>query len=174
MFGEGTRFIRLTDEHEIKPFDCGDDDLNEFVAIDAKLYLTELLAVTYLIENDLDTIAFFAVSNDRIAIDNMDSNAQWNKLRKRFPQQKRLRSYPSVKIGRIGVSNKYPNCGYGSKILNYIKFWFTDVNKTGCRFITVDSYQSATNFYKKNGFDFLSKEDEKELTRLMYFDLATL
>ncbi len=174
MFGDGIRFIRLVDEHTIKPFDCGDDDLNEFLAVDAKLYLKELLAVTYLIENDTDTIAFFPLSNDRIAIDNMDSNAQWNKLRKRFPQQKRLRSYPAVKIGRIGVSNRHSTFGYGSKIMNYIKFWFTDVNKTGCRFITVDSYQSAIGFYQKNGFDFLSKEDTGQLTRLMFFDLMTL
>jgi GNAT superfamily N-acetyltransferase len=174
MFGENTRFVRLTEEHEIKPFDCGDDDLNEFLLVDARFYLKELLAVTYLIESDSDTIAFFSLSNDRIALDNMDSNAQWNKLRRRFPQQKRLRSYPSVKIGRIGVSRHYSNCGYGSKIMNYIKFWFTDVNKTGCRFITVDSYQSAIGFYEKNGFDFLSKEDEGQLTRLMYFDLMSL
>ena len=59
-------------------------------------------------------------------------------------------------------------------MLNYIKFWFTDVNKTGCRFITVDSYKSAVGFYKKNGFDFLSKEDEGQITRLMYFDLTDI
>ena len=174
MFGEGTRFIRLTNEHEIKAFNCGDEDLNDFLAVDAKLYLNQLLAVTYLVENDTDTIAFFSVSNDRIAVEDMPSNAQWNKLRRRFPHNKRLKSYPSVKIGRIGVNKQFSERGYGSKLLNYIKFWFTDLNKTGCRFITVDAYQSATGFYRKNGFDFLSAADEREITRLMYFDLANL
>jgi hypothetical protein len=41
----------------------------------------------------------------------------------------------------------------------------------GCRFITVDVYRDAFGFYLKNGFEFLSSEDEADDTRLMYFDL---
>ena len=52
-----------------------------------------------------------------------------------------------------------------------IKHAFTNGNRTGCRFITVDAYAEATAFYQKNGFDFFTKRDEHEDTRLMYFDL---
>lgn len=38
----------------IKPFDCGDADLNDFLFDDAKNYLEAMLAVTYLLE-DKDT-----------------------------------------------------------------------------------------------------------------------
>jgi len=53
-------FIRLTDNYQIKPFDCNDKDLNDFLFNDAKAYLKELLAVTYLLEDDATgkTIAF--------------------------------------------------------------------------------------------------------------------
>jgi GNAT superfamily N-acetyltransferase len=63
--------------------------------------------------------------------------------------------------------------GIGSEILDYIKSWFTDGNKTGCRFIIVDAYnnEKTIKFYKKNGFSFLLSSDELQETRLMFFDL---
>ena len=32
------KIVRLTDSYDFKPFDCGEDDLNEFLLNDAKLY----------------------------------------------------------------------------------------------------------------------------------------
>lgn len=174
MFGASAQFIRLTDEHEIKPFDCGDDDLNEYLAVDAKLYLNQLLAVTYLVENNTDTIAFFSVSNDKIAYQDFPTNSQWNKMRRRFDRRKHLKSYPCVKIGRLGVSKLYSGQEYGTKLVNYIKFFFTDKNKTGCRFTTVDAYKTALGFYEKNGFDYLTNADIDDETRLMFFDLTQI
>ena len=59
--------------------------------------------------------------------------------------------------------------------MDFIKAFFTIKNKTGCRFITVDAYNYplTVNFYKKNGFEFLTSQDAKEDTRSMYFDLMT-
>lgn len=37
-FPAGSSIIRLTAAHQIKPFDCGDADLNEFLLNDAKSY----------------------------------------------------------------------------------------------------------------------------------------
>jgi len=42
-----------------------------------------------------------------------------------------------------------------------------------CRVITVDAYAQAVNFYHKIGFEFLTKLDEKEETRLMFLDLTS-
>ncbi|KAA6312591.1 hypothetical protein EZS27_036504 [termite gut metagenome] len=69
--------------------------------------------------------------------------------------------------------------------MDFIKSWFIDSqNKTGCRYIIVDSYNDPIplEYYKKNGFDlmFSTENQEKEYThskaeklstRLMYFDL---
>lgn len=57
--------------------------------------------------------------------------------------------------------------------MNYIKGYFLDKNKTGCRFITVDATNNerTIKFYQKNGFDFLTEKDKAEKTRLMYYDL---
>ena len=166
--------IRLSSETPIKPFDCGEGDLNDFLFNDAKAYLAELFAVTYLFEYGDDTAAFFSVSNDKITYDEETiSKTEWNRFCRSIPNIKRQMDNPAVKIGRLGVSGKYQNAGIGSDLLTYIKMLFLDANKTGCRFITLDAYnKSATlSFYRKNGFIFLTENDREEDTRLMYFNL---
>lgn len=79
-----------------------------------------------------------------------------------------------MKICRLGVANSFQGAGIGTIILNFIKGYFTDDNKTGCRFITVDAYASAVAFYLRNGFAPLTAEDESADTRLLYFDLDEL
>ena len=39
------------------------------------------------------------------------------------------------------------------------------------RYITVDAYLSAIDFYCKNGFKELTKKEEDDHTRLMFFDM---
>lgn len=55
--------------------------------------------------------------------------------------------------------------------MDFIKDYFIDNNKTGCRFITVDAYLNAISFYEKNDFVPLLPNDNDEHTRLFYFDL---
>lgn len=166
--------VRLSLEKEILPFDCGDADLNEFLAVDAKNYLTELLAVTYILENNDGIVAFFSVLNDKILYDQVKKNNLWNRIRKNVPSAKHYKSYPAVKLGRLAVSQDYQKQHLGTALLDYIKVFFIDGNKTGCRFITVDAYKDSLAFYEKNGFKFLTDEDAHSDTRLMYYDLANL
>ena len=42
------------------------------------------------------------------------------------------------------------------------------------RFITVDAYLSAIEFYRKNGFQELTQKEEDDHTRLMYFDMMSM
>ena len=57
---------RLTLDSSLKPFDCNDSDLNDFFHNDALDYLQQLLAVTYVLENKKETIAYFSILNDKI------------------------------------------------------------------------------------------------------------
>lgn len=102
------RLIRLNEDHVFKPFDCGEEDLNEFLLLDAKDYLHRLMSVTYIIENDERTVAFFSVSNDRVAISDTDK-ATWRRIKKLFPHTKHRSDYPAVKIGRLGVDSEAEN-----------------------------------------------------------------
>jgi GNAT superfamily N-acetyltransferase len=167
-------FRRLDLDSKIKPFDCGDSDLNEFFQKDALNYLRQLLAVTYVFENKQQTVAFFSLLNDRISGEDSEKSV-FRKLRKEIPHKKHFRSYPAVKVGRFGVEQKYHNQRVGTEVMDFVKAFFTLKNKTGCRFITIDAYNypRTINFYIKNGFSFLTSQDEKDDTRSMYFDLMT-
>ena len=171
----GAKLIRLSLDSTIKPFDCGDSDLNEFLAKDSKKFIENLLAVTYIIEDTENTIAFFSLLNDKISILDTETKNQWRKLVKdKLPYGKRYNSYPAMKIGRLGVSILHKNQGWGTDILNYLKDLFVTNNRTGCRFITVDAYRDSLNFYEKNGFKYLTLSDKNSDTRLMFFDLKQL
>ena len=175
--GNDNLVISKLDENEtVKAFDCGDDDLNDFIVNECVAYRKEKFAVTYVLEPEEDTahehiIAFFSLANDRISLADFDSKTKYNRFSKRFVNRKRLKSYPAVKIGRLGVSLSTKGNSLGSFLLRFIKMFFLLDNKTGCRFITVDAYSAAVPFYLKNGFVPLNDDDLNEPTRLLYFDL---
>lgn len=164
--------IQLSDDTEIKPFRCAEDDLNGFLFDDAKHFQKELMAVTYLLEDLQEnvTVAYFSLLADKISF-NPDEKSIWNRLNRNIPNPKRRRNYPAVKIGRLAVNEKYAGTGVGTFVLDNIKYAFTTVKRLGCRFITVDALVSAAPFYEKNGFRFFTELDKDEETRLMFFDL---
>jgi len=166
------KIIRLSQDYLFKPFDCGENDLNEFLLNDAKSYASQLLAVTYVIENDTNTVAFFSLSNDRISISETDK-ATWRRIRNAFPHRKHRGDYPAVKIGRLGVDISAQHQHMGTNILNFVKQMFLNNNRTGCCFVTVDALRSAVPFYENNGFRILKKDNEGD-TIPMYYDLKQL
>lgn len=152
-------------------FDCGDADLNGFLRDDAVPHQQQLLAVTYLIRYGSDIVAYFSVLNDKIASEEFPSKS---KLRILPFSKRRYKSYPAVKLGRLAVTTRFQNQDLGTQLLDYIKIWFINRNKTGCRFITVDAYDRAVKFYERNGFISLSGQPEDNHTKLMYFDLKPI
>ena len=162
--------VRLTNSYVFKPFDCTKPDLNDFLFNDAKGHLAALLAVTYILENDGEIIAYYSVLNDSIRQSDLTRGKQ-KRLFRSIPYP--YKSHPSVKIGRFAVSTKYQSQGIGTEIMNYIKGHFIDKNKTGCRFITVDadSDPRTLRFYERNGFAYLTESDKTDPSRLMWFDL---
>ncbi len=167
--------IRKLDLNEqVSEFNCGDDDLNEFIINDAPLYRKTLLSITYILVNKHNNkvIAFFSVANDRISIQDFPSDTDFNRFRKhKFVNDKRLKSYPAIKICRLGIDKSVQGHQIGTFLIDFIATLFVTDNKSGCRFMTVDAYSQAIPFYIKNDFAFLSTEDEGQSTRLMYFDL---
>lgn len=165
-------FVQLTSEKELLPFQSEDEDLNNFLTEDAKNYSSDLMAQTYLfIDRENNQIAaYFSILNDKVAYD-PQSKGIWNRINRHISNNKRRRSYPSAKIGRLAVARGYAHCGLGSQILFFIKSKLVTNPKLGCRFLTVDAYKAATDFYRKNDFDFFTTLDTFDATRLMYFDL---
>lgn len=171
-------FIRLNPSNIVKKFSCGDDDLDDFILRRASAFQKHLLSVSYAYVDDVSgrILAYCSLANDKVAITDFKDKAEFNRFRKKrgFPNEKRLKSYPAVKLCRLGVDMTAKGQRIGTTILNYIKSMFVIENKTGCRFLTVDAYLNAVPFYERNGFRFMTQDDDDPHTRLMYFDLLDI
>ncbi len=172
------KFIRLNSTDSIKRFDCGDRDLNDFILNHAPAFQKHLISVSYAYANPNtgQILAYCSLANDKVAITDFKDKTEFNRFRKKngFPNEKRLKSYPAVKLCRLGVDVSAKGNQIGSGMLDYIKSMFVVENKTGCRFLTVDAYLDAVPFYEKNGFRRMNVEDDDPHTRLMYYDLMDL
>lgn len=170
-------YRRLDEQDIIKSFDCGDEDLNDFIINDAPLYYKARISTSYVLEDQVsrDIIGYFSLAHDRISLTDFPSNSSYNRFRKQFfARGKMFKSYPAVKICRLATGLNYRGEGIGSMIVNMIIASYQQDNKAGCRFVTVDAYASALPFYYSLGFLPLSKEDENSDTRLLYFDLKQI
>jgi GNAT superfamily N-acetyltransferase len=170
--------VRLEEDTPISSFDCGDSDLNDFLHNDAKNYLKSMLAVTYLVKKDDEIVAYFCLSYDgltRTMILTGEEKALWNKVGRKIPNNKRRKTYPAVKIGRLAVAKKYAGFGIGRHIIDSITvMYLCEQHHAGCRFVTVDAYRSAFLFYERINFRYLTTIDIDDETRTMYFDLKAI
>ena len=90
----------------VKTFQCGDEDLDNFITKESADYTKSLLSVTYIVTNKSKNkvVAYFSLAADKLSVNDFASNSEFNRFRKRrFVHEKRLRSYPAVKLCRLGV-----------------------------------------------------------------------
>ena len=74
---EPLKIRRLDIDDKISNFNCGDEDLNDFILNESQLYRGELLAVSYVIEdNNGAVLAYFSLANDKISITEFENNTE--------------------------------------------------------------------------------------------------
>lgn len=143
-------------------FDCGDDDLNEFLLKDSFDNIKNKLSIIYLCYYQKELVGFFTLSADSIKVN--------NKLKINY------RTYPAVKIGRFAVSKDFQNQYIGSLMINWIIGFCRHLsNDLGIRFISVDAYnnEKTIRFYENNFFvrlESVVKNNRKNIP--MYRDLC--
>lgn len=171
--------ILLDENHTIKPFDCEDTDLNDFLFEKAKLYKKEFLATTFILENEEQTVAYYSIFNDSLKVEEEDFASK--SAFKRFLQdlvthpKRHLKSFPALKIGRLGINKDFKGKGLGKLIVNNIINETLELNeKQACKLITVDAYNKSLIFYERLNFEYLTESDKEEETRQMYLDLTSL
>ena len=175
---EEISILLLTEDYPIKPFDCEDEDLNDFLFNEAVSYQKELLATTFVMENDKQTLGYYSLLNDSLQLkeEMFTSKSQFRKfLRELMPYPKRhLKTIPALKIGRLAIDKTFKGKGLGSVIMaNIISKCIKMNQEQACRLITVDAYKQAVPFYQKMGFKFLIEGDKDDATRLMFLDLTS-
>ena len=153
--------------------------MNDFLFNKALLYQKELLATTFIVENEERTLGYYSVLSDSLQLKEEDfpSKSKYKKfLSYLIPHPKRhLKSVPAVKIGRLAIDKTYKGKGLGMVFIRNIILDCVELNrKIACRLITVDAYKDALPFYQRLGFEFLTEKDEQEDIRQMFFDLTNL
>ena len=75
------KIVRLSQEQVLDNFDCGHDDLNEFLLYDSKDYQRGLIAVTYIVKYHDEIVAYFSLSNDKLSVKD-SAKSIWRKIKK--------------------------------------------------------------------------------------------
>ena len=100
--------IVKTDLEQLKTidFDCGDEDLNEFLLKDSFENIKNNLCTIFLCIYEEDVIGFFSLSADSIKIN--------DELKIQYPQ------YPAIKIGILAVPKEFQNQHIGSLMIDWV------------------------------------------------------
>ena len=190
FLNEHCTLYAVNEPEELEGFKCGDHDIDDFFTNDCFGFTKQLLGKTYcyrLNEEPSKVVCAFTLANAGVRVSDLP-NARRKKIEASIPHSKALKDYPAVLVARLGVSTDFRSLHIGSDVLEFIKLWFLEpLNKTGCRFVIVDAYnsQATMTFYTQNGFRtvFSTEQQEKDYrhlesdmslnTRLMYYDLMT-
>ncbi len=167
----------LSEQVDLHSFNCGDEDLNDFLINNAYQSMMHRMSLTYILKENEQVVAYFSLLFDKISKEdtrNTTSFIEFKSNKGLIMEGKDFKSYPSLKVGRLGVNISCQKRQVGHLILDYIKRLTLTQQLAGCRFITVDAYRTAFTFYEKNGFEYLTLKDVNDHTRLMYYDLYRL
>ncbi|HWZ21830.1 MAG TPA: GNAT family N-acetyltransferase [Cytophagaceae bacterium] len=177
-------FIKLSPGTNLENFDCDEDEITGFLKEDAKNYQHQRLANTYLFLKDDKIVAYFSISNDCLVDRGEEkgfTKTIFNRLHRKesIPNDKRIKQYPSVKVGRLGVNKKYHGTGIAYQLMDFIKGICILDHKPACpaiKFLILDALnkERQIKYYQKNGFVFLLDNDSEEENRIMYFNLERL
>lgn len=156
------KFETLTEDHDLSKFECESEDLNDFLKNNALKQQKEKLNLTKLITCDERIIGFVSLLTDSMKINFLKDKTEKEKIKDKLNISENNR-LPAIKIGRFAIDKKYAGKGLGTQIIrnilvNIIKIAESDV---GLRFVVVEGYASAYDFYvTHNNFINLKKDDE--------------
>jgi ribosomal protein S18 acetylase RimI-like enzyme len=169
----------LVEDVELLPGDFSHDpDLNDYFKSDCMVYERGLWVKNYkILERDQDETILGLVSllNDALRFQTKAQKRKYTPYLKNY-----MEAHPAMKIGRLAIRRELSGMGVGSNVLNLLKAFFLNENRTGCRFITVDAYNKpdVVAFYEKNRFQRIRSETVSELgesrTVSMFFPLVEL
>lgn len=146
-----------------RTFTCGNKDIDEFIQKEALVFQEECLGITYIFKHESELVGFATLCMDHLSKQKMASK---DRLPKPIP------SYPALLIGQLAVCNNQQTNGIGTFMCDFCFDKAMKLSKIlGCRFLVVNSVESAVNFYVKYGF-VLAPKQENEKQKLMFLDIT--
>lgn len=142
------KIAKLSEIYDLKKFDCGDEDINEFLKEDALLYQKEKIATTTLFIYEDNILGFCSLASDAVKLERKTED---EKIRQELGRG--YAEYPALKLARFGRDKQFRKMGVGGFILNYVVGKSISLNDDiAVRFVTLDSYTNKVEYYKNHGF----------------------
>ena len=160
-------FETLNEHHDLEDFECESKDLTDFLKNDALNQQNMNLNITQLVICDGSIIGYVSILTDTIKLKILEDKTTKEKIREELNISEN-HELPAIKIGRFAIDKRYANQGLGIEIFRNVLLSILDIsqNIVGVRFITVEAYASAFEFYvDKNKFKY-RKSDEKLVKKM--------
>ncbi len=143
-----TRIVPLEMGHEVKKFDCGNNDLNVFLQTTAAQHQRKFISKTYILVDDevsTEVMGFYTLAVRRM----VSKEDLPPTLAKRLP-----REIPGFSLARLAVRNELKGQGHGEYLLVHALHRAARVaNEIGGYAMFVDAKdEKAAAFYKRYGF----------------------
>ena len=125
-------------------FDCGDEEMNNFLKNDAFEQQDEGMSRTILLYYTGKLAAFCSVCADSLRLDDEEQRTE------KIP----LSVVPALKIARLGRDVTLKDFELGAYLVEYIKDYALDLSTSllGIMFVTVDAYPGRVDYYRELEF----------------------
>lgn len=159
---------KLDTDHDLSGFNCGIDDLDEFLQEDSLKQMEFRFNVTYVCKYNSEVMGYFTLCSDSITFKRIEDDD------KHFLQTKGVDypNLPALKLCRLGIHNEYQSKGIGTHLVSIVIRQALELSeKIGIRFITVDAYymSGSWEFYRdKFLFKLFPKEENKILNKYIH------
>ncbi|RJQ54081.1 MAG: hypothetical protein C4521_04305 [Actinobacteria bacterium] len=164
------RLVRLSNDFDVSSFDCGNDELGDFLQDDALGYQDKFLANTTLLLDGPNVVTYFSLVADSIRLSDEE------KIVEKIDTSRS--SFPAIKLARLATDRRFQKRGYGTQAVEFSIGLARHLNDEhrhdgiGCRFVTVDAYPGSVSWYKRFGFiENETKRDKRRETVSLRLDV---
>ena len=136
----------LINNHDVSNFDCGNEELNEWLKKYARQAMASGSARTYIVCDDVQVVGYYSLTVGEVNIDQVSERA--GKGMGKYP-------IPVILIARLAVQNSHKGLGIGKGMLKDAIIRSVIVaEQAAVRALVVHAIdEDAFNFYKRFGFE---------------------
>lgn len=157
----------LTEAWPLSNFDCGDEELNQYLREDALDHQRKLLGQTSLFIFRAQIVGFYTLCCATIKLEKPEKH-------KVGLEKISFKQIPAIKIGQFAVHKEYQRMRVGTEMISCaISGARKYCSRAGCRFVIVDAHnkEEVISFYERNGFTKNESPESNKTTISMRFDL---
>jgi GNAT superfamily N-acetyltransferase len=161
---------RLAQDDIVKGFDCGDNALNTYLRRHAWINQEQnLIGVTYVSVEESQpktVVGHYTIATSDVPRDSLPAEV--------VAELPRYQNLPVALLARLAVDRRFQRSGLGKGLLRHA---FENVlnlsRQIGCRYLIVDAYAPAWEWYKKYGFAAINGPSANGM-QPMFIDVRTL